>query len=149
MKSAFWKEFTDDMAKRTGIRYIALHGRAPRTITTTKKIIRTPEDLKGMKIRVPEVKEWIEIYKALGCKPTPISYSELYLALKMGVAEGQENPPANIVNMKFYEVQKYLINTGPLFSINSLTMSESFLQSLSPEVREDVMRLREQAGNQP
>ena len=140
LQSDVWKQAADKMAEETGLRIIGIVPRAPRTISTTKLIIKSPEDMLGMKIRVPEVREWSEIYKALGTKPTPISYGELYMALKMGVAEGQENPPVNIFNMKFYEVQKYLIGTGPMFSSSAIVINEKVFESLPNEVKADILK---------
>jgi TRAP-type C4-dicarboxylate transport system substrate-binding protein len=67
-----------------------------RHITNNKKPIEKPEDLKGMKIRTPENRMTISIFKALGANPAPLTYSELYLALSQGVFDGQENPITNI-----------------------------------------------------
>ena len=146
VKSQLWKDFNDNMAKKCGLRYVGMNYRGSRLITATDKIIKTPDDMKGMKIRTPELREMLVIYQALGAKPTPIAYSELYLALKMGVCEGQENPPANIANMKFYEVQKYLVDTGPIPSVNGMVMNDKFLNSLSPQIKADVLRAGEIAG---
>ncbi len=78
-----------------------------RQITTSTKPIRTPEDLKGFKIRVPVVPLWVSMFKTLGAAPVSLPLSEAYQALQTKVADGQENPLALIDSTKFYEVQKF------------------------------------------
>jgi len=78
-----------------------------RQITSSTRPIRTPEDLKNFKIRVPVVPLWVSMFSALGAAPTSIPLSEAYSALQTKVADGQENPLALIDVAKFYEVQKY------------------------------------------
>ena len=78
-----------------------------RQITTSTRPIKTPDDLKNFKIRVPVVPLWVSMFAALGASPTSIPLSEAYSALQTRIADGQENPLALIDVAKFYEVQKY------------------------------------------
>jgi len=78
-----------------------------RQITSSTRPIRTPEDLKGFKIRVPVVPLWVSMFSALGAAPVSIPLSEAYSALQTRIADGEENPLALIEAAKFYEVQKY------------------------------------------
>ena len=78
-----------------------------RQITSSTRPIRTPDDLKNFKIRVPVVPLWVSMFKALGGSPVSLPLSEAYQALQTKVADGQENPLALIDSAKFYEVQKY------------------------------------------
>ena len=79
-----------------------------RNITSNVKPIRNPADLRGLKMRTPPIDMTIKTFKALGANPQQVAYTETYMALKNGVVEAQENPFSNTVDMKFYEVQKYL-----------------------------------------
>ncbi len=79
-----------------------------RQISNSKKPINTPEDVAGLKVRTPPIETIVKTMQALGANPQSIPYGETYMALKMGTVDGQENPPSNIVVMKFYETQKYL-----------------------------------------
>jgi C4-dicarboxylate-binding protein DctP len=79
-----------------------------RNITNNLRPIATVEDLKGMKMRTPPIDMTIKTFEALGANPQMVAYTETYMALKQGVVDGQENPFSNTVDMKFYEVQKYL-----------------------------------------
>jgi tripartite ATP-independent transporter DctP family solute receptor len=78
-----------------------------REITTSKKPIKTPEDLAGFKIRVPVSQVYVSLFKALGASPTSINLGEVYTALQTGVVDGQENPLVVADTTKFYEVQKF------------------------------------------
>ena len=76
--------------------------------------IRTPEDLSGVNLRMPNSDAWLELGRALGANPTPISFSELYLALQTGVVDGQDNPLPTVESAKFYEVQSSITITNHL-----------------------------------
>lgn len=76
--------------------------------------IRTPEDLNGVNLRMPNSDAWLELGRALGANPTPISFSELYLALQTGVVDGQDNPLPTVESAKFYEVQSSITITNHL-----------------------------------
>lgn len=79
-----------------------------RQITNSKRPINKPDDLRGLKMRVPPIETAIATMKALGASPTPIPYPELYMALKTKVVDGQENPFENIYKISLFETQKYL-----------------------------------------
>jgi tripartite ATP-independent transporter DctP family solute receptor len=79
---------------------------------TANKMVTRPEDMKGMKLRVPDAPLFVMFPKAVGANPTPIAFAEVYLALQNGTVDAQENPLPTIEAKKFYEVQKYIILTG-------------------------------------
>jgi TRAP-type transport system periplasmic protein len=83
-----------------------------RHFTTRNKALNSADDLKGMKIRVPEAPLFLDMIRALGATPTPMTLGEVYLSLQTGVTEGQENPLPTINNNKFFEVQKFINLTG-------------------------------------
>jgi TRAP-type C4-dicarboxylate transport system substrate-binding protein len=82
-----------------------------RHVTSNKKIEK-PEDMQGLKIRVPDAPLYMMFPRAVGANPTPIAFAEVYLALQQGVVDAQENPLPTIEAKKFYEVQDYIILTG-------------------------------------
>ncbi|GAC1571501.1 MAG: TRAP transporter substrate-binding protein [Candidatus Elarobacter sp.] len=86
-----------------------------RQITTSSKPIRNAGDLSGFKIRTPNSKMALDVFKSLGAAPTPLNFSELYTALQTRVVDGQENPLANIEFARFYEVQKNLSLSGHMW----------------------------------
>jgi tripartite ATP-independent transporter DctP family solute receptor len=79
---------------------------------TSNKAINKPEDMKGLKIRVPDAPLYTMFPRAVGANPTPIAFAEVYLALQNGTVDAQENPLPTIEAKKFYEVQKYIVLTG-------------------------------------
>ena len=79
-----------------------------RNITNNVRPIKTPGDLKGLKMRTPPIDMTVKTFETLGANPQMVAYTETYMALKSGVVDGQENPFSNTADMKFYEAQKYL-----------------------------------------
>jgi tripartite ATP-independent transporter DctP family solute receptor len=78
------------------------------------KDVKTPGDLKGVKLRMPGSKEWLFLGQALGANPTPLAFNEVYLALKTGTVDGQDNPLPTVKSAKFYEVTKQIVLTSHL-----------------------------------
>lgn len=106
-----------------------------RQITTSTKPIRTPEDLKNLKIRVPVVPLWVSMFKALGAAPASLPLSEAYQALQTKVADGQENPLALIESAKFYEVQKYCSLTNHSWDGFWFVANGRLWKSLPPDIQ--------------
>ncbi|BCJ86922.1 TRAP transporter substrate-binding protein [Effusibacillus dendaii] len=104
-----------------------------RHMTTKNKEILKPEDVKGLKMRVQPAPVWQEFMKSLGANPTPVNFNELYSALEQGVVDGQENPIATIMSMKFYEVQKQLALTSHTYSPAVVLASNKFYKSLTDQ----------------
>lgn len=98
-----------DLEREAGVKmiFVAPHG-SFRRLTNNVRPIKTPEDMKGLKLRDPNVPAYSIVAKALGATPTPIDFAELYVALDRKVVDGQHNPLSHVVGSKFYEVQKYL-----------------------------------------
>ncbi len=98
-------------AKKGGLIWFASQKRAPRHMTSNRKIEKV-EDLKGLKIRMPAIPIWVDVWKELGTLPTVIPPSEIYLAMKTGQVESHENSLVSPYSRKLWEVQKYIIMTG-------------------------------------
>lgn len=95
--------------EKNGIKVLAVGDSGEfRHFTNNSRPITKPEDMKGLKMRTPPMESIIKIMEAIGANPVSIPFAETYMALKTGVADGEENPFTNIDKMKFYEVQKYL-----------------------------------------
>lgn len=106
-----------------------------RNMTTGNKAINKPDDMAGLKIRVPESPVWVEMIKAMGASPTPIPFGEVYMALQMKVVDGQENPIPTIYTRKFYEVQPHLSMTRHMLQNNTVIINKRSLEKLSPELQ--------------
>jgi tripartite ATP-independent transporter DctP family solute receptor len=118
---AHWKAFTTSplfgelaegyRQKSGGNKIVAITYYGERHVTSNK-LINKPEDMKGLKIRVPDAPLYTMFPRAVGANPTPIAFAEVYLALQNGTVDAQENPLPTIDAKKFYEVQKYIVLTG-------------------------------------
>jgi tripartite ATP-independent transporter DctP family solute receptor len=130
------KTFADMLApaqSEGGFKYVGyVSDRTPRQLTTTKTKVMRPEDLKGLKLRVPETPTTLEVFKAWGASPTPVAAAEMYMALKQGVVDGQENGFDAIAGAKLYEVQKYAIKIDYVHSGLMVLMAADKWAKLSP-----------------
>jgi tripartite ATP-independent transporter DctP family solute receptor len=104
-----------EIAKRGLYAFEKQYDNGYRQITSATKPIKTPDDLKGFKIRVPVSPLWTGMFTAFGASPTSINFSEVYSALQTKIVDGQENPLAIIESGKLYEVQKYLSVTNHMW----------------------------------
>lgn len=111
--------------------------RSARELTSTKPI-KSIDDVKGLKIRVPNSPLQIALWNAFGASATPIASSEVFSSLQNGTVEAQENPYANIISMNIPEVCKYLVQTDHVYSWIYVTLGENFWQSLTSE-QQDII----------
>jgi len=138
LDSSFGRDLFEEMRKKTGVRTLGIGENGFRNFTNRVRPIRTPDDLKGLKIRTMENPAHMAMVKAMGASPTPIAWGEVYMALQQGVVDGQENPVSVIQVAKFNEVQKYLTLDGHVYSILPILMNDKFFSSLSPEVQKII-----------
>jgi tripartite ATP-independent transporter DctP family solute receptor len=109
MQSPIFREMVAKVEAEASFKYVGyVSDRAARQLSTSKTRVARPEDLKGLKIRVPETVTIMHAFRAWGAAPTPVAAAELYLALKQGVVDGQDNGFDAIAQAKYYEVQKYV-----------------------------------------
>jgi tripartite ATP-independent transporter DctP family solute receptor len=111
-----------------------------RNMTSSARAINTPDDLKGLKMRVPSNALWVSMFKALGAAPTAINFNELYSALQTKIVDGQENPLALIQSAKIYEVQKYLSMTGHIWDGHYILTNAKRWSALPSDVRDVISR---------
>jgi tripartite ATP-independent transporter DctP family solute receptor len=145
----FWngpvgKEINDLSLKERGVMTTGIVWRGARYLTANKPI-KTPADVKGLKIRLPENKVWIKIWETLGALPVVVAFPEVYMALKTGVAEAQENPLESIWAYKFYEAQKYLIATDHVFSACKYQVSKKWFDTLKPDQQQLILQAWKEA----
>ncbi|SDG94606.1 TRAP transporter substrate-binding protein [Alloyangia pacifica] len=124
--------------EKVGIRPIAYFARGPRELTSNRPIT-SPDELNGLKMRVPNVPLFLNVWKALGANPTPMAFSEVFTSLQNGTIEAQENPLALIKSANFNEVQKYINKTDHVRSWIYLTISEMAWDQMSEEDQANVM----------
>lgn len=109
------------------------------------KVIDTPADMAGVKLRMPGGDGWQFLGKALGANPVPVAYAELYTALQTGVVDGQDNPLANDKAMKFYEVTDQIVLTGHNTGIGMLLISARKFDAMTPEQQATVQAAADKA----
>jgi tripartite ATP-independent transporter DctP family solute receptor len=132
MDGPIGQDLSRQAVERRGIRILGTTYYGVRHLTTSKKAVRTAEDMKEFKLRVPENDVFLAMARAWGAKPTPMAFGELYLALRQNVVDGQENPLPTIDSAKFYEVQKYLVLTGHILTPRLVLINEKVWQGLPP-----------------
>ena len=130
-KSDVFKELTEGYKKATGNTVTALTYYGARH-ATSNKLFTNCDQMKGLKIRVPDSPAHTALPRACGANPTPIAFAEVYLALQNGTVDAQENPLPTIEAKKFYEVQKNIILTGHISDALLTVVSPSALSKMSP-----------------
>ena len=140
-------ELSGKIAKTRGIKVLALDWYyGARHLTTKDKAIYKPADLKGMLIRAPEQPVYLEAIRAMGATPTPVDFSDLYMALRQGTVDGQENPIPTIYTYKFYEAQKYLMLTGHMIRIITVGTNASWFNKLPKDIQTAIEEALAEAG---
>jgi TRAP-type transport system periplasmic protein len=132
------REIAAEMIGTIGLRPLAWFERGPRHLTSDRPV-RTPADLNGMVLRVPNVPLFVKVWQALGAKPTPMTFSEVFTALQQGTVEAQENPLALIYSAGFFEVQRYLNLTGHVTGWTYVVIGENMFRSLPADLQEMVI----------
>jgi tripartite ATP-independent transporter DctP family solute receptor len=141
------EEIFDRVAKKMGARPLAAIYLGSRVVNLRNtKGAKTPEDLKGVKLRMPNTPEWLYLGKALGANPTPLAFSELYLSLKTGTVDGQDNPLPTVKNAKFYEVTKSITLTNHVIDSVWITINEKKWEKLSKENQAIILKAAKEAA---
>jgi len=146
------------IVEKQGYKIIGVYENGYRHITNNKKAIVKPEDLQGVKLRVPGGVWRVKMFQAYGAQPSPMELKEVFVALQTGVMDGQENPLTQIYSQKFQEVQKYLSMTGHVYTPAFVTAGASW-ERLPPDVRKiledaaasteaEVLKLAEKLDNE-
>jgi tripartite ATP-independent transporter DctP family solute receptor len=133
-KDIFWSKLEPEVEKK-GLKVIAVWENGFRQITNSKRPIKVPGDLAGIKLRVPGGKWRVKMFQAYGANPSPMKFSELFTALQTGVMDGEENPFTQIYSAKLQEVQKYLSLSGHVYTPAYLTVGTTHWNTLPVDVR--------------
>ncbi|MBB3064141.1 MULTISPECIES: TRAP transporter substrate-binding protein [Limibacillus] len=130
----FWPQIAP-AAEAQGFKVLAIWENGFRHITNNVRPITVPDDLKGIKLRTPKGEWRVKMFQSYGANPTPMAFSEVFVALQTGVIDGQENPFAQITSAKFQEVQKYLSLTGHVYTPAYITVGMNKFSSLPENVQ--------------
>lgn len=117
-----------------------------RHVTTSSRPVKAPDDLKGIKIRTTPNKAHVEAFKLMGANPVPMPFTELYLALKTGAVDAQENPTNNIFANRMYEVQKHMSLTGHAYTASIVAMNLAKFQGLPADQQKAMLDAAKQAA---
>lgn len=148
LRSDFLKPHVEKLENETKIKIVNPNGeKDPRGLTTKGKPVRTLDDLKGLKIRVAQSELNLKIWRALGAMPQEIPYSDLYMALKTGVVEAQENGSVTVKSGSFYEVQDYYIKTDYSRDCETFYAGLDWWNKLSQKDKDIIYQATEEAGN--
>ena len=137
-------EIEAQIIEKAQVRPIAYFARGPRNLTSNRPIT-SPDDLNGLKLRVPNVPLFVDVWKALGAQPTPMAFSEVFTSLQNGTIDAQENPLALIKSANFNEVQSHVNLTEHVRSWIYLVLSELTWSKLSDADKEAVMEAASRA----
>lgn len=134
-----WGKSWAEHSEVNGVKVLATGAVGFRVLTNNVRPVHTPEDMKGIKLRVPSWEVTIMTMEALGVDCASINYNETYMALKTGVADGQENPWAFIVEPKFYEVQKYATALNWNLTLEYFPVNLNWFNSLPEDYQQIVL----------
>lgn len=131
----FGEKLAEHCLKKTGLRTLAFGETGFRNFTNSVHEIRTPADMKGLKLRVQQLPLYVEMVKGLGAVPTPVAWPETPGALRTKVVDGQENPVSVILGNRFYEFQTFMTLDQHVYGTDFLLVNERFYQGLDAEKR--------------
>lgn len=138
-RGEWWKKAGEEFLKRTGVVMVtAIEEGGFLAFTNSKKPVHSPADFKGLKFRAMDESQ-VALYEAFGASGTPIPWTELYMALKTGVADGQMNPPMYIIMGSLYEVQKHVCMANVQYSDQFLLINGDWLSSLPAPLHKAVL----------
>lgn len=144
-KSDVFKELTKGYEDKSGHHILAVTYYGVRQ-TSSNKPIKSCADMKGLKMRVPDVPAYLAMPRACGANTAPIAFAEVYLALQNGTVEAQENPLTTIEAKKFYEVQKYIVLTGHIVDHLNTVVAGGLWKKLSEEDRKIFTDVAQEAA---
>lgn len=137
--------FNTHILQQSGVRTIALWYFGTRTLTiNAERPIMRPSDLAGMNVRAMTIPVYSDAVASLGASPTPVEFTELYMALQTGVVQGQENPVPTIYAQKFHEVQSQIVLTNHTVHMGSVHVSDRVWQTISEEDRNLILDVFEE-----
>ncbi len=132
-----------EIIEKVGLHPIAWFERGPRNLTSNRPITN-PDELNGFVMRVPNVPIFVKVWDALGAKPTPMAFSEVFTSLQQGIIEGQENPFDLIYSASFYEVQKYVNLTEHVRGWIYVVIGEDKFRSMPEDLQKVILEAAEE-----
>lgn len=134
LDSPTFAAMAEELRTKQGLRILASAPTQPRVLFA-KKAVSTPDDLKDMKMRVPEIKTYLNLWQAMGTKPARVAWAEVFLGLKTGVIDAAEGPIGSAYAQKFHQAATNVMRTDHLMSSQHITINEKVYQALPPDVQ--------------
>ena len=129
-----------------GIKLLGYYENGFRQLTNSVREVKTPEDLKGLKVRTMQNPIHLAAWKALGANPTPMPFSEVFTAMQQKTIDGQENPIPTIYLSKFYEVQKFTSLTGHVYGPHILLINKKLFDSFPAEDQKVILEAAQESA---
>ena len=133
-----------EVIEKVRLRPVAWFERGARNLTSNREV-KKPEDLNGLRLRVPNVPLFVATWESVGAKPTPMAFSEVFTSLQQGIIDGQENPYDLIKSASFFEVQKFVNKTEHVRGWIYLVIGEDKFQSMPEDIRKAVLEAGKEA----
>ena len=147
LNGPIFQELYEQCAQSAGVRIFAVGGdRSPRAIVTTKGPIRKPEDLNGMRLRIPPIPIFRDTFEAVGVKVVPLGLNEVYMALSRGQVDGQDNGFDLTLSFRFHEVSKFWSATDHVYDMGAFYVSERKWKTFTPEQKAVFKRAAVEGG---
>jgi tripartite ATP-independent transporter DctP family solute receptor len=136
------------VSERMGIKVLATAYLGTRQLVLREpRIVKTPADLKGIKLRMPAAKEWLFLGESLGATATPLSFGEVYMGLKTGTIDAQDNPLPTVRAARFYEVSRQVVMTGHLVDALFIAISQQTWDGMKPALQFKVQQAAQAAAS--
>jgi tripartite ATP-independent transporter DctP family solute receptor len=147
LNGPIFQELYEQCAQSAGVRIFAVGGdRSPRALVTTKGPIRKPEDLNGMRLRIPPIPIFRDTFEAVGVKVVPLGLNEVYMALSRGQVDGQDNGFDLTLSFRFHEVSKFWSATDHVYDMGAFYVSERKWKTFTPEQQAIFKRAAVEGG---
>jgi len=140
------KDIEAAIRRKFNLHFLTHFHRGPRYLTTTNRKVYSPNDLSGLKLRVPELPVYIRSWAAFGANPTPVAFNDMFMALRQGVVEGQENPLEVIYTSHLHETQNYIMETEHLLGFYSIVVGHYFYEKFSEHEQKIIIQAAKEAG---
>lgn len=135
LDSEVYAQLAEQLREETGLRILAAAPTQPRVLFATQEVT-SPDDLAGLKMRVPEIRTYLLLWETLGTSPSRVAWAEVFLGLKTGVIEAAEGPVSAAFAQKFHEAAPFVMRTDHLVSTTHITMHDATFESLAPELQQ-------------
>lgn len=135
LDSEVYAQLAEQLREETGLRILAAAPTQPRVLFATQEVT-SPDDLAGLKMRVPEIRTYLLLWETLGTSPSRVAWAEVFLGLRTGVIEAAEGPVSAAFAQKFHEAAPFVMRTDHLVSTSHITMHDATFESLAPELQQ-------------